>query len=160
MRNDALEETAKQGNRQRSAPFRLVVAGKKVLAVGGLGLVGWQRGGFYRKGHFMDCIGEAGVGYLREEECFFRVVCVWLVFSKFVDCKGRGRWDLWLLDFGSRWVCRGRGVSFGFIGFVFLFDGLPECEQGLAHRQQRSLGVSIKIHDAGCLWVQMRHAVN
>ena len=28
MRNDALEETTKQGNRQRSAPFRLVVAGK------------------------------------------------------------------------------------------------------------------------------------
>ncbi len=32
----------------------------------------------------------AGVDCLREEECFLRIVCVWLVFSKFVDCK-RGR---------------------------------------------------------------------
>ena len=36
MRNDALEEAAKQGNRQRSVPFRLVVAGKRFwrLALG------------------------------------------------------------------------------------------------------------------------------
>lgn len=59
------------------------------------------------------------------------------------------------------WFWRHFGVFLLWIRCVcFFFDASPEWEHGLAYRQQRSFGVSINLHNAGCLRVQMRHAVN
>ena len=90
--------------------------------------------------HFMDCV--AGMMH----------ACVVGGFQSLWIAGGRGRDGIWGNGFA--------GDFFGFVVFVFLFDALSEREHGLAYRQQRSLGVSINLHNAGCLRVQMRHPVN
>ena len=75
--------------------------------IAGLGLAGWRRAGFYMGKHFVDCVG---AGVCGREVFFAGCMCVVGVFKVWI-AKGVGRWDLWLVDWGSKWACR------GFLGF-------------------------------------------
>ena len=95
--------------------------GKRKKGYGGLRLVGWGKAAFIWGSILWIALG-FGISCLRESECFLQVVCVWLVFSKFGDCK-RGR------EMG--FVVGELGLASGLAGNSLVWEVIGELGRGM-----------------------------